>query len=231
LFSSIYLTPLFLGRVAGYSALQIGEAVFSTGIFQILSIPLYAALAGRFDLRWILMAGLALFAVSMIEYLPITHDWSAHELLLPQALRGIGQQLAVPPTVTLTLGGIAPNRLKQASGLFNLMRNLGGAMGIAACATILTNRTNLHFHRLAENLTPANEAMNTLLANVSGGSTDPAVQTSALHSLWQLTFREAQVLTYSDAFLSILACFAIATVLVPLMRKVAPSKGPSADAH
>ena len=231
LFSSIYLTPLFLGRVEGYSALQIGLAVFSTGVFQILAIPLYATLASRFDLRWILMAGLALFAVSMIEYLPITHDWSARELLLPQALRGIGQQLAVPPTVTLSLGALAPNRLKQASGLFNLMRNLGGAMGIAACATILTNRTNLHFYRLAEHLNPANEAMNSLLANVTGGSSDPAAQASALRSLWQLTFREAQVLTYSDAFLSILACFAIATVLVPLMRKVAPPKGPSADAH
>ncbi len=231
LFSSIYLTPLFLGRVEGYSALQIGEAVFSTGVFQILTIPVYAMLASRFDLRWILMAGLALFAVSMIEYLPITHDWSAHELLLPQALRGIGQQLAVPPTVTLSLGALAPNRLKQASGLFNLMRNLGGAMGIAACATILTNRTNLHFYRLAEHLNPANEAMNGLLANITGGSTDPEAQTSALRSLWQLTFREAQVLTYHDAFFSILACFAVATVLVPLMRKVAPPKGPSADAH
>ncbi len=227
LFSSIYLTPLFLGRVEGYSALQIGEAVFSTGIFQILTIPMYSRLSAHVDPRWILMGGLALFGVSMIEYLPITHDWSARELLLPQALRGIGQQFAVPPTVMLSLGGLAPNRLKQASGLFNLMRNLGGAMGIAACATILTNRTNLHFYRLAEHLTPANEPMNALLA----GATDPAAQESALRALWQLTFREAQVLTYSDAFLSILACFVVATALVPLMRKVAPPQGPSPDAH
>jgi DHA2 family multidrug resistance protein len=231
LFSSIYLTPLFLGRVEGYSALQIGKAVFSTGVFQILAIPLYAMLASRFDLRWILMAGLALFAVSMVEYLPITHAWSARELLLPQALRGIGQQLAIPPTVTLSLGCLAPSRLKQASGLFNLMRNLGGAMGIAACATILTNRTNLHFFRLAEHLNTANEPMNAFLANATGGSTDPAVQASALHSLWRLTFREAQVLTYSDAFFTILVCFIVATVLVPLMRKVAPPTEPSADAH
>jgi DHA2 family multidrug resistance protein len=231
LFSTIYLTPLFLGRVEGYSALQIGEAVFSTGVFQILSIPFYAFLASRFDLRWILMAGLALFAASMVEYLPITHDWAAHNFLLPQALRGIGQQLAIPPTVTLTLGGLAPGRLKQASGLFNLMRNLGGAMGIAACATILTNRTNLHFYRLAEHLTPANDAVNAWLANVTGGSDDPVARTSALHALWQLTFREAQTLTYSDAFLSILACFVVATALVPLMRKVAPPQGPSANAH
>jgi DHA2 family multidrug resistance protein len=113
--------------------------------------------------------------------------------------------------------------LRQASGLFNLMRNLGGAMGIAACATILTNRTNLHFLRLAEHLTPANEALNALAPDLG----DP----STLRALWQLTFREAQVLTYSDAFFAILACFVVATVLVPLMRKVAPPRGPSADAH
>ncbi|MET0256204.1 MAG: DHA2 family efflux MFS transporter permease subunit [Luteibacter sp.] len=228
LFGTIYLTPLFLGRVEGYSALQIGKAVFSTGVFQILTIPVYSMLANRVDLRWLLMIGLAFFAVSMFEFTPITHDWSGTELLFPQALRGIGQQLAVPPTVTLTLGGLAPSRLKQASGLFNLMRNLGGAMGIAACATILTDRTNLHFYRLAEHLTPANEAMNGLLADTA---TDPEAHTVALRQLWQLTLREAQTLTYSDAFLSIMVCFVIATVMVPLMRKVQPPQGPSPDAH
>jgi MFS transporter, DHA2 family, multidrug resistance protein len=227
LFATIYLTPLFLGRVEGYSALQIGKAVFSTGVFQILTIPIYSMLANRVDLRWLLMIGLALFAVSMFEFTPITHDWSGTELLLPQALRGMGQQLAIPPTVTLTLGGLLPSKLKQASGLFNLMRNLGGAMGIAGCATILSDRTNLHFYRLAEHLTPANEAMNQMLPDPA----DTENYTAALHSLWQLTFREAQTLTYSDAFLSIMVCFVIATVMVPLMRKVQPPKGPSADAH
>jgi DHA2 family multidrug resistance protein len=227
LFATIYLTPLFLGRVEGYSALQIGKAVFSTGVFQILTIPIYSMLANRVDLRWLLMVGLALFAASMFEFTPITHDWSATELLFPQALRGMGQQLAVPPTVTLTLGGLLPSKLKQASGLFNLMRNLGGAIGIAACATILNDRTNLHFYRLAEHLTPANEAMNNLLPSPA----DTENYSTALHSLWQLTFREAQTLTYSDAFLSIMVCFVIATVMVPLMRKVQPPKGPSADAH
>jgi DHA2 family multidrug resistance protein len=227
LFATIYLTPLFLGRVEGYSALQIGKAVFSTGVFQILTIPIYSMLANRVDLRWLLMIGLALFAVSMFEFTPITHDWSGTELLLPQALRGMGQQLAIPPTVTLTLGGLLPSKLKQASGLFNLMRNLGGAMGIAGCATILSDRTNLHFYRLAEHLNPTNEAMNSLLPN----PVDTENYTAALQSLWQLTFREAQTLTYSDAFLSIMVCFVIATVMVPLMRKVQPPKGPSADAH
>jgi DHA2 family multidrug resistance protein len=188
------------------------------------------------DLRWIMMAGLALFAVSMWDFAPITHDWGGHELLLPQALRGMAQQLAVPPTVTLTLGGLAPARLKLASGLFNLMRNLGGAIGIAVCATVLNDRTNLHFYRLAEHLNAGNEAMNQWLAQAGGhlaelGSNASEAGDSALHQLWQLAYREAQTQSYADAFLVIMVCFVVATALVPLMRKVAPPAGPSADSH
>jgi DHA2 family multidrug resistance protein len=236
LFATIYLTPLFLGRVRGYSALQIGEAVFSTGVFQILTIPVYAFLANRVDLRWIMMAGLGLFAISMWDFSPITHDWGAHELLLPQALRGMAQQLAVPPVVTLTLGGLAPARLKHASGLFNLMRNMGGAIGIAVCTTILNDRTNTHFYHLSERLNSSNEPMNQWLTQAADraqslGQSNAEAAGTALHRLWLLTFREAQTLSYADAFLAITVCFVIATVMVPLMRKVIPPSAPSADAH
>jgi len=236
IFATIYLTPLFLGRVRGFSALQIGLAVFSTGVFQVMSIPIYTFFARRIDLRWLMMFGVACFALSMWNFTPITHDWGWRELLLPQGLRGFAQQFAVAPTVTLTLGGLAPDRLKLASGLFNLMRNLGGAIGIAACGTILNDRANLHFLRLAEHLNTTNSAMVELLQRVGAGYTaalgDAAHgQAAALKQLWALTWREAQVQTYADAFLLIMLCFAIATAMVPLMRKVAPRQAPPADAH
>jgi MFS transporter, DHA2 family, multidrug resistance protein len=237
IFATIYLTPLFLGRVRGYSALQIGEAVFSTGIFQLLAIPFYTFLARRIDLRWLMMFGLACFTLGMWEFTSLTHDWSWRELLLPQALRGFAQQFTIAPIVTLTLGGLAPSRLKSASGLFNLMRNLGGAIGIAACGTILNDRANLHFLRLAEHLNATNTAMQEMLhrfsvhfAALSGG--DPVHgQAAALKQLWSLTWREAQVQTFADAFLAIAASLAIATVLVPLLRKVVPPSSQPADAH
>jgi DHA2 family multidrug resistance protein len=236
IFATIYLTPLFLGRVRGFSALEIGLAVFSTGVFQILSIPFYSWLANRVDLRWLMMVGLAMFALSMWNFAPITHDWGAQQLMLPQALRGMGQQFAVAPTVTLTLGGLAPERLKLASGLFNLMRNLGGAIGIAACATIINDRTNMHFLRLAEHLNSGNEAMGQMLAgagsNLMAWGLDAAnAQAGALKQLWTLALREAQTQTFGDVFLCVMACFIVATAMVPLMRKVAPPKAPSADAH
>ena len=223
IFATIYLTPVFLGRVRSFSALEIGEAVFTTGIFQVLAIPLYTTLARKgVDLRWLMMAGLAGFAGSMFNFIPITHDWGWRELLLPQAFRGFSQQFAVAPIVTLTLGGLPPERLKLASGLFNLMRNLGGAIGIAVCGTLLNNRTNLHFLHLAEHLNSANPA-------VPAGALEGNVR--SLKLLWSLTLREALTQSFADTFYVILLCFVVVTFMVPLLRKAGAPMKPSADAH
>jgi len=222
IFATIYLTPVFLGRARGFSALQIGYAVFSTGLFQVSAIPIYAIVAKRVDLRWLMMFGFGCFALSMWLFAPITHDWGWRELLWPQALRGFGQQFAVAPVVTLALGSLPPSRLKLASGLFNLMRNLGGAIGIAVCGTILNDRTNEHFLHLAEHLNSSNSSAQALLSHGS---------TSALSQLWALTFREAQTQAFADAFLAVMACLIIALVLIPLMNKVAAPKAPPSDAH
>ncbi len=237
IFSTIYLTPVFLGRVRGFSALQIGVAVFSTGLFQVSAIPIYSVLARRIDLRWLMIFGFICFTLSMWTFAPITHEWGWRELLLPQALRGFGQQFALAPVITLALGSLAPQRLKLASGLFNLMRNLGGAIGIALCGTLLNDRTNQHFLHLAEHLNASNEGAQALLARVAASQTarwggDALHGTSAaLHQLWSLTFREAQTQAFADTFLAIMVCLIVATLLIPLMQKVAPPSGPSADSH
>jgi DHA2 family multidrug resistance protein len=236
IFATIYLTPLFLARVRGFSALQIGEAVFSTGLFQVCAIPFYAMLARRIDLRWLMMFGLSCFALSMWNFASITHDWGGRELLLPQAFRGFSQQFAVAPVVSLTLGGLAPERLKLASDLFNLMRNLGGAIGIAACGTILNDRTNLHFLRLAEHLNGNNPAMMGLVHQVAAQQTARSGDTlqshvAALRTLGALALREAQTQSYADAFLVIGLCFVLATVMVPLMRRLAAPATAVRDAH
>ncbi|HEV2691591.1 MAG TPA: DHA2 family efflux MFS transporter permease subunit [Verrucomicrobiae bacterium] len=237
IFATIFLTPLFLGYVRGYSAWQTGVAIASTGAASLAGVPVYIFLAKRFDTRWLMMAGMACFGLSMFNFSFITHDWGWRELLVPQILRGFPQVFVVAPAVTLGLGSLTPARLKYASGLFNMMRNLGGAIGIAACATILNDRTNLHFLRLAEHLNATNTAMQqwlhqvgTHFAAIQGGDLAHG-QASALKQLWSLTYREAQVQTFSDAFMVIAASLALATVLVPLLKKVVPPAVPPADAH
>lgn len=227
IFASIYLIPLFLSTVRGFSALDIGLAIFSTGLFQVLSIPLYSWLANRVDLRWLLMAGLTGFALSMYFFTPVTHDWGAKELLIPQAFRGLAQQFAVAPAVTLTLGSFPPARLKLASGLFNLMRNLGGAIGIALCGTEMNNRTNLHFSRLADHLNGSNISLdmylNSSLQQLAGtGMDNITAYKAALKTLSALTLREARTQAFSDTFYLIMFGFCFAALLVPLMKKPQP---------
>ena len=146
-------------------------------------------------------------------------------MLLPLAFRGLASPFSSASTVTLTLGGLPPDRLKSASGLFSLMRSLGGAIGIAACGTILNDRTNLHFLRIAEHLTSANAQFMNLLHEITARYTETwgdsvSGQAAALKKIWLLAYREAQVQSFADAYLSIAVCFALSVMMVPLMRKL-----------
>jgi len=138
--------------------------------------------------------------------------------------------------VTLGLGRLPPERLKYASGLFNMIRNLGGAVGIAVCGAILNTRTNFHFDGIAYHLTPANGAMTRMVDGIAQrygaipGSPE-AGHLAALEALWHLAYREASTLAFADAFNAIMLAFITATLLVPLLRQVTPAKAPAADAH
>jgi DHA2 family multidrug resistance protein len=237
IFSTIYLTPLFLGYVRGYSAWQIGVAIASTGAASLLGVPVYIMLAKKFDTRYLMALGMVGFGLSMWSFTFITNEWSGRELFLPQMLRGFPQVFAVAPAVTLGLGSLPPDRLKYASGLFTMMRNLGGAIGIAVCGTILNDRTNLHFLHLAEHLNAGNAAMQTTMvrlgATFAGAHGGDALygHAAAMKQLWSLTYREARVQTFADAFMVIAAGLIVATITVPLLRKIAPMTAPLADAH
>jgi MFS transporter, DHA2 family, multidrug resistance protein len=225
IFGLIYLTPLFLGRVRGFLAWQIGGAIMSAGLFQLAAIPIYSTLANRIDLRGLLMFGFLSFGMSMALFAPIMNQWGWEEMLLPFAFRGLAAPFAMASTITLALGGLPPERLKSASGLYTLMRSLGGAIGIGACSTILNDRTNLHFLRISEHLNSANAQLNNWLhgmaARYAQALADPAAgQAAALKKLWRLAYREAQVQAFADTYLAIAVCFALAAALVPFMRGV-----------
>jgi DHA2 family multidrug resistance protein len=230
IFGLIYLTPLFLGRVRGFLAWQIGGTILSAGLFQLAAIPIYSLLANRIDLRWLLMFGLLSFGISMALFAPMTNQWGWEEMLLPLAFRGLAAPFAMASTITLALGGLPPERLKSASGLYTLMRSLGGAIGIGACGTILNDRTNLHFLRIAEHLNSANAELNNWLHGMAARYAqvwgDPAAgQVAVLKKLWLLAYREAQVQAFADAYLAIAVGFALAALLVPLMHRASARSG------
>jgi MFS transporter, DHA2 family, multidrug resistance protein len=218
IYGLIYLTPEFLGRVRGFIAWQIGVVLLWAGVLQLLIVPVYGLLARRIDLRLLLMIGLMCFAICMWLFLRITNQWGWEEMLPAWLFRGIALPFSIASGLTLTLGEIPPDRLKLASGLFALMRNLGGALGIAACATILNSRTNFHFLHIAEHLNYSNTALADWLHRMGSHYN----QTATLKKLWDLGYREAQVQAFADTYFVLCVCFVLSALMVPLLRAVAP---------
>ncbi|NNC00811.1 MFS transporter, partial [Corallococcus exiguus] len=137
LYGLTYLYPLYLGRVRGYSSLQIGETMFVTGICMFFMAPVAGILSRKLDPRVMMAMGFVSFAAGTWMASGITKDWDFYELLWPQILRGVGLMICMVPINNIALGTLSPSRLKNASGLYNLTRNLGGAVGLALINTIL----------------------------------------------------------------------------------------------
>src|SRR5215469_132636 len=137
LYGLTYVYPRYLAEIRGYSAMMIGETMFVSGITLFLMAPVVGVLMRKIDLRYLIAFGLVTFALGTYQMTWMTRDYDFYELLMPQILRGIGMMCAMVPTNNIALGTLAPERLKNASGLFNLMRNLGGAVGLAVINTVL----------------------------------------------------------------------------------------------
>src|SRR5215468_6003230 len=150
LYGLTYMYPRYLAEVRGYSALMIGETMFVSGITMFFAAPVVGRLMTKVDMRYLIAFGLCTFALGSYQMTWITKEYDFYELLIPQILRGIGMMFAMVPTNTIALGTLAPERVKNASGLFNLTRNLGGAVGLAVINQVLNERTDLHIARLQE---------------------------------------------------------------------------------
>jgi MFS transporter, DHA2 family, multidrug resistance protein len=140
LFGSVYLLPVFLAFVRGHNALQIGEIMLVTGVAQLLTAPVAVALERRVDPRALTAFGFLLFAVGLGMSVFGTPDTDFREMFWPQAVRGVAIMFCLLPPTRLALGALAIDEVPDASGLFNLMRNLGGAIGIALIDTVIYGR-------------------------------------------------------------------------------------------
>jgi DHA2 family multidrug resistance protein len=222
LYGLTYLYPLFLARVRGYTALEIGETVFVTGAFMFLTAPVVGMLARRIDPRRLIFLGLLLFALSSFELTGITGDWAFGELFLPQAMRGVALMTCMIPINVIALGTLPPDRIKNASGLFNLTRNLGGAFGLAAINLVLQTRTDLHSARLAEHVAWGSAVAEERLAGMTA-ALEPALgadaATGALGRLAALVGQQSQVMAFADIFLLLALLFGAMVLLVPLVQR------------
>src|SRR5262249_32420804 len=137
IFGSVFIQPVYLARVQGYSPEQIGLVLAWTGLPQFMLIPLVPVLMKKVDPRALLALGFALFAASNLMLIDLDRDVAADQLMLPNVVRALGQALVLTPLTTLAISGIAAVDASSASALLTVMRNLGGAIGIAGLQTFL----------------------------------------------------------------------------------------------
>jgi DHA2 family multidrug resistance protein len=226
LYGLTYIYPVYLAQIRGYDALMIGETMFVSGLAMFATAPIAGQLSQRFDPRYVLMGGFLLFAVGTWQMTYVTKDWDFWELLWPQIFRGIGLMFAIVPVTNTALGTLPPERVKNASGLFNLMRNLGGAIGLAAINTQLNDRMDLHLTRLHEAVSwarvPAMETLNNLTQRFQGSD----AQLMALKQMMGMARQQASVMSFADVFLMLTVLFvALAAAGVVMKRPVPVAAG------
>jgi DHA2 family multidrug resistance protein len=233
LYGLTYLYPVYLAQVRGYNSLMIGETMFVSGLAMFFSAPVVGRLAAKFDPRFMLIGGFLLFALGTFDMHYLTKDWDFWELFVPQILRGVGLMFAMVPVTNVALGTLSPDRLKNASGLFNLMRNLGGAIGLAALNTVLNDRMDLHLTRLHETVNWSRGSATEMLANLTARFQDfgSNAEAMALKQMSLMVRREATVMSFSDVFLLLTVLFVGLAVLGIVMKRPAAPAGAPAEAH
>jgi DHA2 family multidrug resistance protein len=233
LYGLTYLYPVYLAQVRGYNSLMIGETMFVSGLAMFFSAPVVGRLAAKLDPRFMLIGGFLLFALGTFDMHYLTKDWDFWELFLPQIFRGVGLMCAMVPVTNVALGTLSPDRLKNASGLFNLMRNLGGAIGLAALNTVLNGRMDLHLMRLHEAVNWSRGSANEMLANLTARFHDfgSNAEAMALKQMSLMVRREATVMSFSDVFLLLTVLFVGLAVLGIVMKRPATPAGAAAEAH
>jgi len=231
LYGMTLVYPLYLARVRGYDALMIGETVFVSGLAMFVTAPIVGRLITKVDQRALLVGGFLIFALGTWQMTGVTADWDFQELLWPQICRGIGLMSAMIPINNMALGTLPPARVKNASGLFNLMRNLGGAVGLAAINTFLDDRTDLHIDRLHEAVTwsrlPAVETYEMLKQHFLGSGDAAAM---AMKQMLLMAHRQAVVMAFADVFVLLTVLYVLLAGFALVMRKPSAAGG-STNSH
>jgi DHA2 family multidrug resistance protein len=235
LYGSVYILPVYLSRIQGYNAEQIGMVLAWTGLPQLVLIPLVPRLMKRFDARLVIGVGFVLFAASNFMNIYMTNDYATDQLFWPDVVRAIGQALVLAPLSAVATAGIEPENAGSASGLFNMMRNLGGAVGIAMLQTFLTKREQFHSNVLMQSVSIFEQATRSRIEQLTQyfmthGVLDRTDATyRAYVAIGHIVQKQAFILAFSDTFYLLGAALIVALVATLMLKK--PDHLSSGGAH
>ena len=230
LYGTVYLIPLYLAQVQGYSAFQIGLTLMWVGLPQLVILPFVPKLMKIVDPRIIAGVGVILFAGSCFIDAFLNPDFAMDQFRFSNIVRALGQPLIFVPLLSMSTEGLPRSEAGSASALFNMTRNIGGSVGIATLSTILTQREHLHSVRVGESVTIYSQAVQARLSMLTDLFTskglDPATASSyALAALNHSVQSESYIMAYSDCFLVIGAALLLSGVSLFFLPKSSATMG------
>ena len=211
------MLPLFLQTLMGYPALQSGLAVSPRGIGSLISMFLVGRLVAFLDNRLLLAIGFGILAVSSFMFSHINLEIAMSNITWPAIVNGFATGFIFVPLTTLAMATLQKQEMGNATGIYNLMRNIGGSFGIAAVTTMLARRAQMHQNILVGHVVTSNPALQHEL-NVLHGAGAPPLQAWAV--LYQQVIRQATLLSYADNFRTMAGLALICIPLVVLFRRI-----------
>jgi len=226
--------PVYLSSIKGLNSVQIGQYLFVTGVFQFLSAPCAGFLAKKIDLRIILAFGMFMFGVSCMMCHDINYNYGFDEFFWPQALRGFSLMFCFVPITSLTFATLDKDSVQTASGLYNLMRNLGGAIGLAISNTWIQNWTKENYLHLRKNIDATDNQVDSILKILQNNFAQFNYfddQLASVKLLYQLAIRESYIITFGQVFVAIGILYFLSLLLMPFISKVDFDKIESSEGH
>jgi MFS transporter, DHA2 family, multidrug resistance protein len=228
LYGLVYLMPLYFGEVRHFNSLQIGEIMFVTGAAMFVTAPIAGRASDKLDPRILLTLGLACVGAGSVMNATLTAQSGFEQFFWPQIVRGAGLVLCMIPITRIALGTLPAAELSNASGLFNVLRNLGGAFGLALMDTARDNRFDYHWTQIIPSIDTARPVVIQQLQHIQAqlaGVSDPAA--AAVKVIAQRVALQAQTLAFNDIFLWLGLAYLAAVPLMIFMRK--PSRAAVAE--
>jgi DHA2 family multidrug resistance protein len=224
LYGSLVLLPIFLQTLLGYPALQAGIAMAPRGFGSFIAMPVIGILVARSDPRKLLAVGLVMGSFSLFWLSRMNLNVGYWDVAWPQFIQGIALALLFVPLTTVSMDPIPIHEMGNATSLFNLMRNIGGSMGIAAVTTTLSRRQQMHISRLGESITVFDPATQRMLAGMRNGiaaqGVDAATATHrSIAALFGMVQQQAAMLSFNETFRLLSILFVVMLPLVLLMKR------------
>lgn len=223
MYGSIYVIPMYLTQIQNYNSLQIGTVLMWMGLPQLLIFPLLPKITQYVKSTYLVAFGFVLFGISCYVNTHMTADYAGQQMVISMVLRALGQPFIIVPISLLSLKNIKLPDSPDASSITNVMRNLGGAIGIAAIATMLQNRTTLHLDRIESTLSSTSEAGWAKLQQLQNffmhaGSPASTASLQAKADLLNTMQANAAIMAYNDVFFIMFSLLTFAAVLILCMK-------------